>query len=57
MMRSMNWVTFDCFGTLIDWRHGISASVELLAPGRGAAVLDAYNTHEPVVQAECPRMR
>ena len=53
----MNWVTFDCFGTLVDWRHGISASVELLAPGRGAAVLDAYNTHEPVVQAECPRMR
>jgi 2-haloacid dehalogenase len=53
----MKWVTFDCFGTLVDWRHGISASVELLAPGRGAAVLDAYNTHEPVVQAESPRMR
>jgi 2-haloacid dehalogenase len=53
----MKWVTFDCFGTLVDWRHGISASVELLAPGRGAAVLDAYNTHEPVVQAEGPRTR
>ena len=24
------WLTFDCFGTLIDWRHGIRTTGELL---------------------------
>src|SRR5438034_790659 len=36
------WLTFDCFGTLIDWRHGIMTTGELLFPGRGAEFLDAY---------------
>ena len=36
------WLTFDCFGTLIDWRHGIRTTGELLFPGRGPAFLDAY---------------
>jgi 2-haloacid dehalogenase len=39
---SDRWLTFDCFGTLIDWRHGIRTTGELLFPGRGAAFLDAY---------------
>jgi FMN phosphatase YigB (HAD superfamily) len=29
------WLTFDCFGTLVDWRHGIGTTGELLFPGRG----------------------
>jgi 2-haloacid dehalogenase len=36
------WLTFDCFGTLIDWRHGIRTTGELLFPGRGQEFLDAY---------------
>ena len=36
------WLTFDCFGTLVDWRHGIRTTGELLFPGRGADFLDAY---------------
>ena len=36
------WLTFDCFGTLIDWRHGIRTTGELLFPGHGPAFLDAY---------------
>lgn len=36
------WLTFDCFGTLIDWRHGIRTTGELLFPGHGAKFLDAY---------------
>jgi 2-haloacid dehalogenase len=36
------WLTFDCFGTLVDWRHGIRTTGELLFPGRGEAFLDAY---------------
>ncbi|HZQ49335.1 MAG TPA: HAD family hydrolase [Candidatus Dormibacteraeota bacterium] len=36
------WLTFDCFGTLVDWRHGIATTGELLFPGRGADFLNAY---------------
>ncbi len=56
-MTEARWVTFDCFGTLVDWRHGIGTAAELVAPGRGAEILEAYNRHEPRVQAEAPMMR
>jgi 2-haloacid dehalogenase len=46
------WLTFDCFGTLIDWRHGIRTTGELLFPGRGAAFLDSYATIEAEVETE-----
>jgi 2-haloacid dehalogenase len=46
------WLTFDCFGTLIDWRHGIRTTGELLFPGRGAEFLDAYATIEAEVEIE-----
>ncbi|MDP4504547.1 HAD-IA family hydrolase [Nonomuraea turcica] len=53
----MKWVTFDCFGTLVDWRHGLFTSAELIAPGQGARLLEAYNRHEQAVQAESPTLR
>jgi 2-haloacid dehalogenase len=56
-MATARWATFDCFGTLVDWRHGIATGAELLFPGRGADVLDSYSRHEPTVQAEQPTMR
>lgn len=46
------WLTFDCFGTLIDWRHGIRTTGELLFPGRGQDFLDAYIDLEAAVEAE-----
>src|SRR6202521_3707222 len=46
------WLTFDCFGTLIDWRHGIRTTGELLFPGRGAEFLDSYATIEAEVESE-----
>ena len=51
-MSSDRWLTFDCFGTLIDWRHGIRTTGELLFPGRGQEFLDAYVTLEAEVEAE-----
>ena len=56
-MSTTRWATFDCFGTLVDWRHGIRTSAELLFPGRGAEVLDRYNAHEPTVELERPTAR
>ncbi|TMR23023.1 HAD family hydrolase [Nonomuraea turkmeniaca] len=53
----MRWVTFDCFGTLVDWRHGLLTSAELIAPGQGARLLEAYNRNEHAVQAESPTLR
>jgi 2-haloacid dehalogenase len=46
------WLTFDCFGTLIDWRHGIRTTGELLFPGYGPAFLDAYIALEAQVEGE-----
>ncbi|MEO3875104.1 HAD-IA family hydrolase [Nonomuraea sp. B12E4] len=53
----MRWVTFDCYGTLVDWRHGIRTSAELIAPGQGARLLEAYNRHEHAVESESPALR
>jgi 2-haloacid dehalogenase len=46
------WLTFDCFGTLIDWRHGIRTTGELLFPGRGADFLDSYIKAEAEVETK-----
>ncbi|GGS93926.1 HAD family hydrolase [Nonomuraea spiralis] len=53
----MRWITFDCFGTLIDWRHGIGTSLELIAPAKGDDLLAAYLRHENDVEAAAPRTR
>jgi 2-haloacid dehalogenase len=51
------WLTFDCFGTLIDWRHGIRTTGELLFTGHGQAFLDAYATTEAEVERDGPYHR
>jgi 2-haloalkanoic acid dehalogenase type II len=49
-------ITFDCYGTLIDWEAGIRAALGALAVQSGvrvdeAAALAAYAAVEPEVQA------
>src|SRR6202162_6165431 len=46
------WLPFDCFGTLIDWRHGIRTTGELLFPGHGLEFLEAYIPIEAEVETE-----
>ncbi|GAA0951727.1 HAD-IA family hydrolase [Nonomuraea longicatena] len=53
----MRWVTFDCFGTLVDWRHGITTSADLAFPGLGGRLLTHYLKHEVAVEEESPSMR
>ena len=54
-------LTFDCYGTLIDWESGIFTALQpllLKAPaplGRDAA-LELYARHESAQQAETPAM-
>ena len=48
------WVTFDCYGTLVDWQAGFSAFLASFAGERTADVLGAYHRLERVVEREAP---
>ena len=53
-------LTFDCYGTLIDWETGLLAVLrpwaerEALAATSDATLLGAYSDIEPIVQRETP---
>jgi 2-haloalkanoic acid dehalogenase type II len=54
-------LTFDCYGTLIDWEAGIFTALQpLLRKGRLGlsrdAVLETFARHESTQEAETPRM-
>lgn len=60
MARHHDVVTFDCYGTLIDWERGISGAFAAALEADGvsldpARVLAAYHEIEPAVQAESYR--
>lgn len=45
------WVTFDCYGTLIDWNEGIRSALAGLWPDADAErLLERYHEIEPRVQ-------
>jgi 2-haloalkanoic acid dehalogenase type II len=56
MSRSYDVITFDCYGTLIDWNRGIAAAFETAAQEAGIdaepeRVLGIYHEVEPQVQS------
>jgi 2-haloalkanoic acid dehalogenase type II len=56
-MKRYDVLTFDCYGTLIDWERGIGDALEAAARVDGvtlhrASALQAYHEIEPAVQAE-----
>ncbi|MFL5802758.1 MAG: HAD-IA family hydrolase [Roseiflexaceae bacterium] len=60
MPANYDVITFDCYGTLIDWERGIAEVFADLARGAGvaldvAAALADYHAIEPVVEAETYR--
>jgi 2-haloacid dehalogenase len=51
------WVTFDCYGTLIDWNGGIAAQLRRLWPDEDTHVLlHRYHELERDVEAEEPSL-
>ncbi|MGH7381510.1 MAG: HAD-IA family hydrolase [Candidatus Methylomirabilales bacterium] len=57
MERPFDVITFDCYGTLIDWEEGIGTAFAAAAALAGVmldhtAVLQAYGEVEPAVEAE-----
>src|ERR687890_152547 len=52
-------LSFDCYGTLIDWEAGIAAVLRTWARGNGMQLSDeqlltAYSTHEAQAEADHP---
>ncbi len=45
-------ITFDCYGTLVDWESGLRAAVRKVAGRNDPAVFDAYLEIEAGVEAE-----
>ena len=50
------WVTFDCYGTLADWRGGMTNAIRPLAGDATDRLMDAYYHAELEVEREYPRM-
>ena len=48
------WVTFDCYGTLIDWQAGFTAALARVAGDKTPALVRAYHVREREVEAEKP---
>jgi 2-haloalkanoic acid dehalogenase type II len=49
------WVTFDCYGTLIDWNGGIRRELaRLFGDDRADRLLDRYHELEPQIEADEP---
>ena len=65
-LRQYSCLTFDCYGTLVDWEHGFIEAFRPLTdrldqshPFRQdpATLLKRYGHHEPVIQAQHPTLR
>lgn len=58
--RKPEWLTFDCYGTLIQWDEGLLAAVEAILARQGASAVDAatlihtYDTYEHALEVERP---
>lgn len=60
LTRRPEWLTFDCYGTLIQWDEGLLAAVREILTDRGAADIDAakfievYDRHEHALEQTPP---
>ena len=53
-MAGDRWVTFDCYGTLVDWWTGMGDAARAVAGDRAGELLDLYHAHELILEAERP---
>ncbi|MGH7124600.1 MAG: HAD family hydrolase, partial [Stellaceae bacterium] len=53
-MTSDRWVTFDCFGTLVDWHSGYRRILSPIAGGRTDELIRAYHEFERAIEKERP---
>lgn len=48
------WITFDCFGTLVDWHAGFDAILRPVAGDRTPELIQAYHEFERPLEQERP---
>jgi 2-haloacid dehalogenase len=53
-MSGDRWVTFDCFGTLVDWHSGYRRALSPIAANRTDELIRAYHEFERSIEAERP---
>jgi 2-haloacid dehalogenase len=53
-MTDDRWVTFDCFGTLVDWHSGYRRALSPIAGARTDELIGAYHELERSIEAERP---
>jgi 2-haloacid dehalogenase len=53
----MRWVTFDCFGTLVDWHAGFASILKSIVGDRASEVLAGYHRYERLLERETPHMQ
>ena len=54
-----SWLTFDCYGTLIQWDEGLLAAMETILSSKGGdidrdAFIAVYDRHEHALEQERP---
>ena len=49
------WVSFDCFGTLVDWQAWFAEVLRPLGAQTAAEVIRGYHSYERVVEREYPQ--
>jgi 2-haloacid dehalogenase len=54
---STRWVTFDCFGTLVDWHSGFADILRPVAGERTAELIGVYHRFERLLEQERPHLR
>jgi 2-haloacid dehalogenase len=52
--KGQRWITFDCFGTLVDWHKGFTEILSPLARERVTDVVRAYHECERRIEGELP---
>lgn len=50
------WITFDCYGTLVDWHGGYRAILEPLFSERTPKILQNYHAVEHLVEERTPHL-
>ncbi len=48
------WITFDCYGTLVDWQAGLGAMLVPVAGEKAPDIVRAYATHQLAIEREQP---
>ena len=54
MSFSNRWVSFDCFGTLVDWQVWFAEVLGPLGSHTSTDVIRAYHAHERLVERDYP---